>query len=179
MFDHFGAAVVNGDGCGVRFSSRIRAAHDGGAVTEAERAFVEAMGRHFEAEGVPRIGGRIFAFLLLQDTPCSLDDMAEQLEVSKASASTNARLLEDWALIDKTSIPGDRRDYYQAAADQSRPFEFRLARLREYAALLGQGHAAAASPAAAHRLASMAGFTRESLGLLESLLARMRASGQG
>ncbi len=143
-------------------------------MTEHERDFVEAMARHFEAEGVPRIGGRIFGFLLLQDKPCSLDDLAAQLEISKASASTNARLLEQWALIGPTSVPGDRRDYYEAAADQTKPLEFRLHRVRELGTLLRQGAAGASKPEVSERLASMARFNDEAIAALEPLLTRWR-----
>lgn len=146
-------------------------------MTEPEREFVDAMGRHFEAESVPRIGGRIFGFLLLQEAPCSLDDLADQLGISKASASTNARLLEDWLLIEKTSIPGDRRDYYQVSADPVRTLEFRLARIREHGALLRAGADVASSAAAAQRLRDMARFNAESIEALEPLLARWRARG--
>lgn len=144
-------------------------------MTQAELEFVEAMGRHFEAEGVPRIGGRMFGFLLLQAEPCSLDDLVLQLEVSKASASTNARLLEQWALIQRVGMPGDRRDYYEAAPDQTRTLEFRLARIREYGALLRQGAAAASRPDVGERLSTMARFNAESIAALEPLLARWRA----
>lgn len=145
-------------------------------MTEAELEFVEAMGRHFEAEGVPRIGGRMFGLLLLQEEPCSLDDLVDQLEVAKASASTNARLLEQWALIEQVSVPGDRRDYYQAAPDQTRTLEFRLARIREYGVLLRQGAAAASRSAVARRLGIMADFNTESIAAIETLLARWRGS---
>ena len=143
-------------------------------MTESEREFVEAMGRHFEAEGVPRIGGRIFGFLLLRETPCSLDDIVEQLEVSKASASTNARLLEQWALIQRTGVPGDRRDYYQADADQTRTLEFRLTRVRELGNLFRQASAIAPADSVKRRLASMARFNDEAIAALEPLLARWR-----
>ena len=146
---------------------------------EAEREFVEAMGRHFEVEGVPRIGGRMFAFLLLRETPCSLDDLVEELAISKASASTNARLLEQWALIRRTSIPGDRRDYYTADPDQTRTLEFRLARVREYGDLLRVGAGAATSPVIARRLDSLARFHVEAIDALEPLLAKWRAREPG
>ena len=142
---------------------------------EAEREFVEAMGRHFEVEGVPRIGGRMFAFLLLRETPCSLDDLVEQLGISKASASTNARLLEQWALIRRTSIPGDRRDYYTADPDETRTLEFRLTRIREYGELLRVGADAATSPVIARRLDTLARFHVEAIDALEPLLAKWRA----
>jgi DNA-binding transcriptional regulator GbsR (MarR family) len=75
--------------------------------------FVEKMGLMMEAEGLPRIAGRLIGFLLLHDGAFSLDDLAERLQVSKASVSTNARLLEHAEIIERIGSPGDRRDYYR------------------------------------------------------------------
>ena len=143
-------------------------------MTEAELGFLDAMGRHFEAEGVPRIGGRMFAFLLLREEPCSLDDIVEQLGVSKASVSTNARLLEAWALIQRVGRPGDRRDFYQVSPDPARTLELQLARIRAYGTLLRQGVSAASKPEIAARLEAMAEFNEQSIAALEPLVSRWK-----
>ena len=54
--------------------------------------FVGEMGLTFEADGFTRIGGRLFGHLLLAEGPLSLDAIAETLQVSKASVSTDATL---------------------------------------------------------------------------------------
>ncbi|HYD53310.1 MAG TPA: MarR family transcriptional regulator [Gemmatimonadaceae bacterium] len=79
--------------------------------------FVETMGLLWEGEGLPRIAGRIFGFLSLQTEPCSLDDLALALGVSKASVSTDARRLEGLGLIHRVGVPADRRDYYTVVPD--------------------------------------------------------------
>jgi DNA-binding MarR family transcriptional regulator len=84
---------------------------------QAAQNFVERMGLMMEADGLPRSAGRIFGFLLLAETPFSLDEMAEKLQVSKASVSTNARLLEQVGLLERISAPGDRRDFYRMRPD--------------------------------------------------------------
>ena len=84
---------------------------------EAKRDFIESMGRQFEEDGAPRIAGRLFGFLMLQEEPCSLDEVAEQLQVSKGSASSNARLLEQLGIAERVTRAGDRRDYYQISPD--------------------------------------------------------------
>jgi DNA-binding transcriptional regulator GbsR (MarR family) len=81
-------------------------------VHEAASRFVERLGLQVEAEGFPRIAGRMIGYLLLQDEPSSLDELAEKLQVSKASVSTNARALERLGYVERHSVPGDRRDYY-------------------------------------------------------------------
>ena len=50
---------------------------------------------------------------LLNEEAASLDDLADQLQVSKASISSNARLLENWGIAERITLPGDRRDFYQ------------------------------------------------------------------
>lgn len=84
---------------------------------KAVEQFVERMGVMLEADGVPRIAGRIFGFLLVHPSAFSLDELAEQLKVSKASVSTNARLLEQLGVVERIAAPGDRRDYYQMGGD--------------------------------------------------------------
>lgn len=79
--------------------------------------FIESMGIYFERYGLPRIGGRILGLLMVADRPLSLDDMASTLHVSRASVSTNMRLIAASNLADHVSLPGDRRDYYRFGRD--------------------------------------------------------------
>jgi DNA-binding transcriptional regulator GbsR (MarR family) len=82
-------------------------------LSPALQEFVESMGVYFERFALPRIGGRILGLLLIADRPLSLDDMASTLRVSRASISTNMRLLTASSLAEQVSFPGDRRDYYR------------------------------------------------------------------
>jgi DNA-binding transcriptional regulator GbsR (MarR family) len=84
---------------------------------DAAREFVERMGLHLEADGMPRSAGRIFGHMMLAEAPCSLEELAEALQVSKASISTNARLLEQVGLLERTTEFGDRRDFYRMRPD--------------------------------------------------------------
>ncbi|MDB4879809.1 MAG: hypothetical protein JWL60_1255 [Gemmatimonadetes bacterium] len=117
-------------------------------------SFVEQMGRLWDTEGLPRIAGRIFGFLLIQASPRSLDDLAEGLRVSKASISTDARRLEQLGLLTRESRPGDRRDYYAIADDApARMLALRLERMQKFeAAFDGVLQRAELHPAADARL---------------------------
>jgi DNA-binding transcriptional regulator GbsR (MarR family) len=87
-------------------------------VLEPREKVIEDFGLYFEQYGLPRILGRIYGLLLIAPEPVlGLDDMAAQLGISKASASTTARQLQMWKLIEKVSLPGDRRDYYRISPD--------------------------------------------------------------
>lgn len=79
--------------------------------------FVERMALICEKEGMPRIAGRIFGYLLASDQTYSLDELAEHLQASKASVSTNARMLEQFGMIQRVSVLGDRRDFYRVEDD--------------------------------------------------------------
>ena len=79
--------------------------------------FVERMGLICEKEGMARSAGRIFALLLMSERPYSLDELADELQVSKASVSTNARMLESLGFIERVSSLGDRRDFYRVEHD--------------------------------------------------------------
>lgn len=86
-------------------------------MTGANEWFIERMGLAAETDGLSRIAGRLFGALLLSEEPRSLDDLAESLGVSKASASVDARRLLDRGVAERVGKPGDRRDYYQLAPD--------------------------------------------------------------
>ena len=77
------------------------------------RNFVERLGLAMERMGATRTFGRQFALLMVADEPLSLDQQAELLHVSKASISTNGRMLERSGLVQRVPVLGDRRNYYE------------------------------------------------------------------
>ncbi|HEX6668740.1 MAG TPA: hypothetical protein VF061_04235 [Gemmatimonadales bacterium] len=102
--------------------------------------FADRVASHFEHDGLPPIAGRIFALLLLSDEALSLDQLSEDLGVSKASASTNARLLAKFGVIEPVRRNGSRRDYYRTAGDLfERSMARQLERWREFTELIGEG----------------------------------------
>jgi DNA-binding transcriptional regulator GbsR (MarR family) len=80
---------------------------------DAAKAFIEHMGLQGEDQGFSRTAGRMLGFFMIHAQPHTLDGIAEQLQVSKASVSTNARMLENQGLLERHSSPGDRRDFYR------------------------------------------------------------------
>lgn len=95
----------------------------------ASQTFIEQMGLTAERHGMPRIAGRLLGFLLLDGGTHSLDDLADRLHVSKASVSTNARVLENLQLVERHAVPGDRRDFYRIGENPGEHM-FELARQR-------------------------------------------------
>jgi DNA-binding transcriptional regulator GbsR (MarR family) len=78
-----------------------------------EQRFVEDVGLFFEQRGVPRMAGRVLGWLLICDPPHqSADELAEALLASKGSISTTTRLLIRLGMVVRTSLPGQRKDYF-------------------------------------------------------------------
>ena len=75
--------------------------------------FIEQKGMEYQAEGLPRIAGRLIGLMLIEDGPFGFNHLAVRLKVSRGSISTNTRLLENLGLIDRVSKPGERGDYFQ------------------------------------------------------------------
>ena len=78
--------------------------------------FIEQMGLSAQEDGVPRIAGRIFGYFVVKGGPISFTQLAQELQVSRASVSTNVRILASIGFIERVALPGDRQDYYQLAA---------------------------------------------------------------
>lgn len=111
-----------------------------------DEQFVEKVGRFFETERAPRIAGRILGLMLLTPGELTLDEIAERLQVSKASVSTNARQMEAHGVLQRCSHPGDRRDFYRVPDDlAAQLLERHVARIRMLNALLEEGARTAAA----------------------------------
>ena len=77
--------------------------------------FIEKVGLITQAEGLPRIAGRVFGLLVFDGAAVSFGDLAEKLEVSRASISTSVRLLEERGLVKRIAKSGKRQDFFQLA----------------------------------------------------------------
>ncbi len=77
--------------------------------------FIEKTGLITQAEGLPRIAGRVFGMLIFDGEVVSFGDLAKRLQVSRASISTSIRLLEERGLVKRMTKPGERQDYFQLA----------------------------------------------------------------
>lgn len=76
-------------------------------------AFVEDFALTMERLGLVRMTGRAMGWLLICDPPeQTFGQIADALQASKGSISTALKFLTTARWIDKTSKPGDRKDYY-------------------------------------------------------------------
>lgn len=82
---------------------------------EARMRLIETGGRTSQDLGTGRIVGQILIYLYLREDESSLDGIAEDLGLSKASVSIAVRQLEQLGLARKVWKSGDKRNYYKSA----------------------------------------------------------------
>ena len=83
--------------------------------THDEEAFVEAMGQELVTQGMPRMAGRVWGYLLIADPPeQSAQQIAERLAASRGAVSGAVRLLTAAGLIQRRTRRGDRREWLSA-----------------------------------------------------------------
>lgn len=81
------------------------------------RRFIAAGGNTTHSFGLGRMIGRVFCLLYLSPQVVSLEEVAASLQVSKASVSIAVRQLAEFQAVRRMTLPGDRRDYYEAETD--------------------------------------------------------------
>jgi DNA-binding transcriptional regulator GbsR (MarR family) len=106
-----------------------------------EWRFVEEVGLFFEQRGLPRMAGRILGWLLICDPPYqSAGELADALLASKGSISTMTRMLIRLGIIERTGLPGQRRDYFLIKPDAwNAVMKESLTRMSEFRHLLERG----------------------------------------
>ena len=90
-----------------------------GRITEGEQQqFIEHIGRLGEDAGYPRMAGRVLGSLLsCEHGQQSFSELVEKLQASKGSISAMTRYLIQLGLVQRVTLPGDRRDYFQLCDD--------------------------------------------------------------
>jgi DNA-binding transcriptional regulator GbsR (MarR family) len=64
--------------------------------------------------GIPKSVGQIYGLLFCSPAPLTFNDIVEQLNISKGSASQGLRLLRDLGAVHLVYKTGERKDLYQA-----------------------------------------------------------------
>jgi DNA-binding transcriptional regulator GbsR (MarR family) len=87
------------------------------SLAQARQHFLLGLSRISEFWGFPKAMGAIYGALYLSPTPLSLDELVEQVGVTKGAVSTNVRALERLGMVHKHLQIGERKDYYTAETD--------------------------------------------------------------
>jgi DNA-binding transcriptional regulator GbsR (MarR family) len=87
------------------------------SLTTAKRQFVQSWGEMGACWGINKTMAQIHALLIASEKPLSTDSVMEELQISRGNANMNLRELINWGLIRRTSIPGDRKEYFYSETD--------------------------------------------------------------
>jgi predicted transcriptional regulator len=136
--------------------------------------FVEDVARLLTPWGVPPAAARLYGYLLLCPRPVSLDQITEDLEISKSSASVAARLLESYTLARRHSEPGTKRALYAVADDYEAMIRQQNRLLDALTGQLKAGAGITASKAVNARLGEMANFYQVMRGAMEDAMSRWK-----
>ncbi len=91
--------------------------HTDSLVAQARERVIESVARNMHLYGVSPSIGRIYGTLYFENRPMTLDELKEELEMSKTSMSTGVRTLLELNMVEKVWRKGERKDLYQVKND--------------------------------------------------------------
>jgi DNA-binding transcriptional regulator GbsR (MarR family) len=87
------------------------------ALTEARDRFIALWGQMAANWGIPRTMAEVHALLYIAGEPRNTDDVMLGLGISRGNASMTLRDLEQWGIVSRVHIRGDRKEYFKAEQD--------------------------------------------------------------
>lgn len=85
--------------------------------SEAKNKFVQTWGALGSQWGINKTMAQIHALLMVSAEPVSMEDVMEELQISRGNASMNLRALMDWGIVYKEYKAGERREFFTAEKD--------------------------------------------------------------
>jgi DNA-binding transcriptional regulator GbsR (MarR family) len=84
---------------------------------DAKNKFVQTWGALGSQWGINKTMAQIHALLMVSHEAVSMEDIMEELQISRGNASMNLRALMDWGIVYKEYKTGERREYFTAEKD--------------------------------------------------------------
>ncbi|SIS64716.1 DNA-binding transcriptional regulator GbsR, MarR family [Roseivivax lentus] len=86
-------------------------------MTRIEREFILHFGEMGSRWGINRTVGQIYALLFISDAPLCADGICERLGFSRSNVSMGLKELQNWRLVIRKHIDGDRREFFTTPTD--------------------------------------------------------------
>ena len=86
-------------------------------LSQTQERFVRRWGDMGTRWGIPRSTAMLHGLLYICDRALTPEEICETLGLARSNVSTSLRELEDFRLVYRESIPGDRRNYFSAETD--------------------------------------------------------------
>ncbi|MDB4292347.1 ArsR family transcriptional regulator [Maribacter sp.] len=84
---------------------------------EAKEKFISTWGSLGTLWGINKAMAQIQSLLFVSIKPLSMEDIMEELKISRGNTSMNLRQLIDWGIVTKELVPGERREYFSTEKD--------------------------------------------------------------
>ncbi|MBA9074785.1 DNA-binding transcriptional regulator GbsR (MarR family) [Flavobacterium gossypii] len=84
---------------------------------EAKNKFIQTWGALGSQWGINKTMAQIHALLMISPEPLSMEDIMEELLISRGNASMNLRALMDWGIVYKEYKSGERKEFFTAEKD--------------------------------------------------------------
>ncbi len=88
-------------------------------LVDIQDSMLDGLGQLASYFGFNKIIGQLYAFVLFEPQPLSLDQLRERLHISKAAVSMHMRTLEQLGMVRQVYMRGEqhRRKFYEAETD--------------------------------------------------------------
>lgn len=86
-------------------------------IQEAKDKFISTWGNLGSLWGINKAMAQIHALLFVSPGPLSMEDVMEELNISRGNASMNLRGLMDWGIVRKVNVSGERKEYFTSEKD--------------------------------------------------------------
>jgi DNA-binding transcriptional regulator GbsR (MarR family) len=84
---------------------------------EAKEKFISTWGSLGTLWGINKAMAQIQSLLFISTKPLSMEDIMEELKISRGNTSMNLRQLMDWGIVTKELIPGERKEFFSTEKD--------------------------------------------------------------
>lgn len=95
-------------------SALRKAARPATSLSRAELQAAEAVGSLMELWGFRRQLGRIWTVLFLSERPLAAPELCERLQISTGLLSMSLAELRRWGVVKSATVPGDRKEHFEA-----------------------------------------------------------------
>ncbi|MDO1499762.1 ArsR family transcriptional regulator [Winogradskyella maritima] len=84
---------------------------------EAKNKFISTWGSLGSLWGINKAMAQIQALLFISTEPLSMEDIMDDLKISRGNTSMNLRQLIDWGIVTKVLVTGERKEFFTTEKD--------------------------------------------------------------
>jgi DNA-binding transcriptional regulator GbsR (MarR family) len=84
---------------------------------DAKNKYIQTWGALGSQWGINKTMAQIHALLLISEHAISMEEIMDELKISRGNASMNIRALIDWGIVYKETKAGERKEYFYAEKD--------------------------------------------------------------